>query len=253
MPFLDFVLILKEQLSNWQKDLPFREKRLLRVLSLLFDEINIKGNGVLEWTEFTTYIVDKATVLNTMKSKNDEIKAYTPVRLKIAKKFDALLTKVIYLEDIDRVAFLEEGSDEIHFLNHETGAFNPKPLKVTPPKDDDSGKASKVKVNSKGGLKSHAEKSMVLDMIYVREKKSHFLLTSSDDCAIRTWRYSSNGFVNTNAEEEGAIYFSQAQVCIAWDEINQILYSGQRDGAINIWDRKSVIWMGEFGLLICKI
>ena len=194
----------------------------MRILTMLFDEININDNGVLEWDEFTTFIIDKATVLNSMKSKNDEIKAYTPVRLKLTKKFENLLTKVIYLEDIDRVAFLEEGSDEIYFLNHETGAFNPKPLKVTPLKEEEGLK--KTKNNIKGGIMKHAEKSMVLDMIYVKEKKSYFLLTSSDDCAIRTWRYSSNGFLNTNAEEEGAIFFSQAQVCIAWFLFSHVLF-----------------------------
>ena len=214
---VDFILILKEQLMNWQKDLPFRETKLMRVLVMLFDEIDINGDGELEWDEFTTYIIDKATVLNTMKTRNDETKAYTPLKLKINKKFEGLITRVIYLEDIDRIAFLEESSDEIQFLNHETGAFNPKSLKVTPPKEEEANKtSSKSKTNTKSAPMKHAEKSMVLDMIYVKEKKSHFLLTSSDDCAIRTWRYSNNGFVNTNTEEEGAIYFSQAQVCIAW-------------------------------------
>lgn len=201
---------------NWQKDLPFRETKLLRVLVLLFDEIDINGDGKLEWDEFTTYIIDKATVLNTMKTRNDETKAYTPLKLKINKKFEGLITRVIYLEDIDRIAFLEESSDEIQFLNHETGTFNPKSLKVTPPKEEDTTKPGKSKVVTKGAPMKHAEKSMVLDMIYVREKKSYFLMTSSDDCAIRTWRYTSSGFVNANTEEEGAIYFSQAQVCIAW-------------------------------------
>lgn len=189
----------------------------MRVLTMLFDEIDLNGNGVLEWDEFTTYIIDKATVLDSMKSKNEEVKAYTPVRLKLSKKFESLLTKVIYLQDIDRIAFLEEGSDEIHFINHETGAFNPKPLKVTPVKEEEAVRNNnKSKANTKGTLLKHAEKSMVLDMIYVREKKSYFLLTSSDDCAIRTWKYTSSGFLKANSEEEGAIYFTQAQVCIAW-------------------------------------
>ena len=43
----------------------------------VFDEIDLNGNGDLEWDEFTNYVIEKATVLNNIKSKADEIKQYT--------------------------------------------------------------------------------------------------------------------------------------------------------------------------------
>ena len=44
---------------------------------MLFHEIDLNGNGKLEWDEFTNFIIEKATVLNSIKSKKDEIKSYS--------------------------------------------------------------------------------------------------------------------------------------------------------------------------------
>ena len=50
---------------------------------MLFHEIDLNGNGILEWDEFTNFIIEKATVLNSIKTKKDEIKNYTMSNLKI--------------------------------------------------------------------------------------------------------------------------------------------------------------------------
>lgn len=87
LTLVEFVTIIKEHLLNWQPDLPFREKKLARILAMLFDEIDLNGNALLEWDEFTNYIIEKATVLNNIKNKSDEIKSYTPIQLKVQHKF----------------------------------------------------------------------------------------------------------------------------------------------------------------------
>ena len=60
-----------------QIDIPNREIKLIRCLCNLFEEIDLNGNGVLDWQEFQNYVIEKATVLNNIKSKTDEIKSYT--------------------------------------------------------------------------------------------------------------------------------------------------------------------------------
>ena len=77
MGISDFVLVVKEHLLSWQTDIPNREIKLIRCLCILFQEIDLNGNGILEWDEFTNYIIEKATVLNNIKTKADEIKQYT--------------------------------------------------------------------------------------------------------------------------------------------------------------------------------
>ena len=86
----------------------------------------------MEWDEFTNFIIEKATVLNNIKTKLDEIKSYTLSNTHLTRKFQNLLPKIIYIPDIDRIAFFEETSDEIFLMNHETGVLNLKPLKVHP-------------------------------------------------------------------------------------------------------------------------
>ena len=43
----------------------------MRYLTFLFNEIDINGNGDMEWDELTNYIIEKATVLKNLKSKAD--------------------------------------------------------------------------------------------------------------------------------------------------------------------------------------
>ena len=108
--------MIKEHLLSWQMDIPNREIKLIRCLVNLFNEIDLNGNGILEWEEFQNYMIEKATVLNNIKSKTDEIKQYTkstirclPHNSRISQKFNQPITKIIYLGgSIDRLAFYEE-------------------------------------------------------------------------------------------------------------------------------------------------
>jgi hypothetical protein len=63
-------------------ELPNREIKLIRCLANLFEEIDLNGNGILEWDEFTNYVIEKATVLNNIKTKADEIKSYSKSHIK---------------------------------------------------------------------------------------------------------------------------------------------------------------------------
>ena len=69
MNITEFILVVKEHLLSWQVDISNRDIKLIRSLANLFEEIDLNGNGVLEWEEFTNYIIEKATVLNNIKTK----------------------------------------------------------------------------------------------------------------------------------------------------------------------------------------
>ena len=64
-------MIAKRHLKFWQVDTPNRDVSLVRYLTYLFNEIDINGNGDMEWEEFTNYVIEKATVLKNLKSKGD--------------------------------------------------------------------------------------------------------------------------------------------------------------------------------------
>ena len=67
----EFIVIAKRHLKFWQVDTPNRDVSLVRYLTYLFNEIDINGNGDMEWEEFTNYVIEKATVLKNLKSKGD--------------------------------------------------------------------------------------------------------------------------------------------------------------------------------------
>ena len=266
MKIVDFILVVKEHLLSWQTDLSNREQKLIRCLLQLFDEIDLNGNGILEWDEFTNFIIEKATVLNNIKTKQDEIKSYTLSTTKLQFKASNLLksdeaksdatvfpkffnaiSKVIYIPDIDRIAFYQEGSDKIYFMNHESGILNSKELTIIP--EPLKVELSSVKKEQDGTIKIEKKeavidrKTIILDMLYIKDKKYQVLLTSSNDGYVRGWRYTSNGFVlavqPNNSNESLHHPFKNDIYCLEWDGVNELLYCGQKDGQIIIWNLKT--------------
>ena len=221
MKMTDFIMIIKDHLVRWQLEIPNREKKLIRCLSLLFDDIDLNGNKTMEWDEFTNYIIEKAAVLNTMKSRNEEIKTYCPCDFKLKKKIFDPIVKVIYIPIIEQLAFFEEKSDLIYFADPTTGELSEKVLHVEV--------REKVKAgDDKNPPIYYADKAMLLDMIFIDDKRYNLLVTSSTDGVIRMFRYSSNGFVpadDTN-QRDNEIKQDKAQMIIVWDYVNEILYSG---------------------------
>ena len=55
-----FISILKRHLLTWHPNLPNREEILIKLLSRLFDEIDLNSNGDLEWEEFVNYIINSS-------------------------------------------------------------------------------------------------------------------------------------------------------------------------------------------------
>ena len=84
-----------------------------------------------------------------------------------------------------------------------------------------------------------AEKGMLLDIIFIDDPKYNLLLTSSNDGIIRMFKYANNKFKpadDSNQRDHEINHGGGAQMVIVWDTIDEILYSGQRDGIIRVWD-----------------
>ena len=79
---------------------------MFRLLARLFDEIDLNGNLLLDWDEFTNYIIEKASVLNNVKHKTDEIKKYTHRRVSL-KDISKPIWKVIYIPDHNLIAYVQ--------------------------------------------------------------------------------------------------------------------------------------------------
>ena len=139
-------------------------------------------------------------------------------------KFFNAINKVLYIPDIDLVAFYQEGSDKIYFMNHESGILNSKELTIIP--KPLSVELSSVKKEQDGTIKIEKKeavidrKTIILDMYYIKDKKYQILLTSSNDGYVRGWRYTSNGFVlamqPNNANESLEHHFKNDIYCLEW-------------------------------------
>ena len=65
-----FISIIKRHLNKWHPNLYNREEILVKLLSRLFDQIDLNSNGDMEWNEFMNYIVDSSFQKNFQKASN---------------------------------------------------------------------------------------------------------------------------------------------------------------------------------------
>ena len=102
------------------------------------------------------------------------------------------------------------------------------------------------------------------------EDSNNLLMVATDDSLIRAFYYNGNQFVPMNpmmmeeptvsggdanqgsssnsANDIKILRGKQPQYCMAWDEVHQMLYRGQRDGMINVWNLRSVLYHVFFDL-----
>ena len=67
---ITFISIIKRHLDKWHPDLVNREEILIKLLSRLFEQIDLNSNGDLEWSEFMNYIVENSFKKNFQKASN---------------------------------------------------------------------------------------------------------------------------------------------------------------------------------------
>ena len=63
-----FICIIKRHLLSWKPDLPNREKIIIKLLSRLFNEIDINSNNEIEWKDFVNYIISISNISTNKKS-----------------------------------------------------------------------------------------------------------------------------------------------------------------------------------------
>ena len=67
---ITFISIIKRHLDKWHPELANREEILIKLLSRLFDQIDLNSNGDLEWSEFMNYIVENSFKKNFQSASN---------------------------------------------------------------------------------------------------------------------------------------------------------------------------------------
>ena len=103
-----FISIIKRHLNKWHPDLCNREEILVKLLSRLFDQIDLNSNGDMEWNEFMNYIVDSSFQKNFQKVSNT-LQHYAICKTSLA------LTSVPGGEEIDRSNLLSNFNQSVSY------------------------------------------------------------------------------------------------------------------------------------------
>ena len=128
-----FVSILKRHLLTWYPDIPDRTNILIKLLSRLFDEIDLNSNGDLEWDEFVNYIVNSSYQQNVhfspfklkqySLSKEDffehQEEINNPGLNNVVNKTENLIVHCFYIKKYKMIGIVHEGRSKILFFNSE--------------------------------------------------------------------------------------------------------------------------------------
>lgn len=260
----DFIIILKAHLRGWRPDLSNRERILTKLLVTLFKEIDMNSNNSLQWDEFTNYIIEKATIINTTKKNRvDAIKTYSQSAVRCTHKSDSNIEHLVNLESADRIGVIEDYSNVVKFYSPETGQVIGRELKIEienskvvrykcdfckvtgSQKVDPEEKKAKCTCQELTIPYKTAKKAPVLNALYLSEPEYNILVTANNDGSIRSWGTNGSHFHSVNNYEGGfpILQTHEAQRSLAWDGSTGLLYSGEKGGGINIWnmrEKKSV-------------
>ena len=131
-----FISILKRHLITWNYSLENRDDILIKLLSRLFDEIDVDSNGVLSWNEFMNYTINEMSLsYNNNKDIKSSIYYIQKYRLCQQKlnlqaekktylsselKLDETVSYSFYIEKYKLLGIVFEGQSKIVFYNMET-------------------------------------------------------------------------------------------------------------------------------------
>jgi len=118
----EMIAILKNHLLGFIPNNPDRERIMIKLLSKLFNDINLNDNGELEWDEFTNYIIN-------VKDRGEKTKTRITHSLKYYSRSDAnikrselneFISNSFYIEKYNAIGIVEENKSYIRFYNAST-------------------------------------------------------------------------------------------------------------------------------------
>ena len=130
-----FISIIKRHLNKWHPELCNREEILVKLLSRLFDQIDLNSNGDMEWSEFMNYIVDSSFQKNFQKAANTlqhyalckTTLALTPIpggeeidKNNLLSNFNQSISYCFYIQKYKLIGVVHDNKSNIIFYNAET-------------------------------------------------------------------------------------------------------------------------------------
>lgn len=187
------------------------EEELIRVLCRLFREIDVNGDGVVEWDEYTKYIVEES-VVSQHQAAGTTLPPYVPVHLPgPAPRHMGAVDSLLYVPPVDALVALERRSPVVKVYDA----------------------ASCAHVGSLTGLRSGP-----MAVEYLPEQRA--LVTAGADMTLTMWEFGEvTPYIAMRTDAEGLPVTwpaPHAQTALRWNPTLNLLFSGSTAGLLHLWD-----------------
>ncbi|CEG37948.1 ef hand family protein [Plasmopara halstedii] len=177
------------------------ESQLIGNLCELFAQIDINGDGSMEWEEFTSFIVD--TGLTAKSHQPHSIQQYHHVQWEDASKHNTFIDHIYYFSSKDLVALVETCSPYLKFYNVNCELYRT--------------------IKSPEGFVQCAEHL---------PKHNQYIVASSD----LQFRF----YDDTTLKLTKCCHTPTSQNCLKWYPESFVLFSGGKSGIVQAWNAESM-------------
>jgi hypothetical protein len=179
-----FISIIKRHLNKWHPDLCNREEILVKLLSKLFDQIDLNSNGDMEWNEFMNYIVDSSFQKNFQKASNT-LQHYAICKTNLAlssvpgeevdrnnllSNFNQSVSYCFYIQKYKLIGVVHDNKSSIIFYNAETNKKEGKEINLIETQDEiDKFEINELDHKTKIMLQKESEK---FKQLFLKQKEN---------------------------------------------------------------------------------
>jgi WD40 repeat protein len=231
----EFVRIMEDHLSNFgamrkkmyqgvernaeEVDEVTRADLLLN-LRELFDEIDINGDQLMEWTEFTAFITEKAGLTNAIGL--DSITEYRETlrdpSVRRPKKRSKPLQMCYYVQPLDAIAGCDDHSPVVQLYSAENGSS--------------VGQLSSPEVTGMPTAIEYVGKPIV-----TRYQEPGVLTVACADSSIVSWTLDARSKTNKKQFSVNSAWPTpHTQMSLQWVDRHELLFSGSVAGTVHAWD-----------------
>ncbi|CAD8108111.1 unnamed protein product [Paramecium primaurelia] len=198
-----FLKVMLEHL-DYNKDSKEETKKITLALIELFKEIDVNGDGTMEWVEFSNHIIELGLLRND-RSFKDVIKSYHPAEnIKDEQKHETVIDRVYFFDRLKMLLVLEKESPKFKVYNSNTSELI---------------------------WNVNAHKGYVLSAEFIPDQ--NLIASSSNDLTINFWDSSSFNL-------KQILSVPEIQLCMRYarwsSSQSNFLYTGGSDSIIHIYD-----------------
>ena len=114
----DFINILKNHLIEFHPEIENREEILIKLLSRLFNEINLYDSEYLEWNKFINFLINYSNVKNNQVGIDYSLRFYKASKNSIDdSNFNDIISYAFYIEKYNLIGVVQDGKSIILFYD----------------------------------------------------------------------------------------------------------------------------------------